>query len=214
MDKFVIRKKKDDTQQSVAFKRGPQDLKQARLHQLQGVVVMEDFHEANIQLTSPEVPPTKKIEILRKLQGKKPGKDILKSTGLGRTVHKLCKSPDPEVARLASEVYHHWKSHILHILHRKPIEVKSDLETEKARHSAQKFLNMGLNNTILAEQLENCVFKKCKKLINKTYNRVIRKIHFTLKNNEELRQTINNLDCDMSGFVDDMHKQVMKVYSQ
>lgn len=211
MDKYVIRTKKDAN--SSASNGSTRGLRQARLHQLQGVVVLEEFHEANTKLTNPDVTPSKKLEILRKIQGKKPGKEVLKSTGIGRTVHKLCKSPNTEVAELASAIYACWKSHVLHILHRKPIEVKSDLETEKARQSAQKLINMGLNNPLLAEQLENYVFKHCKKLINKTYNRVIRKIHFTLKNNEELRETVNNLDCDLSEFVDDMHKQVIKVYS-
>ena len=208
MDKFVIKRSKVTSCES---SRG---MKQASLHQLGGVVILEDLVAANQQLSKPEVAAEEKIKILNKLKNKKPAKEILKSTGIGKTVHRLCRDKNSVVSSLASEVYRFWRTHILHILHRKTIEVESDLETQRGRSSAKKMINMGLDNSMLAEEIEIHVFNKCKKIMNHTYNRVIRKIHFTLKGNEDQRRRVNEMNSDLIEFVDDMYQQVMKVYAK
>lgn len=185
-------------------------MKQASLRQLGGVVVIEELIEANKQLNDPSLETNKKINILKCLKKKKPAKELLKSTGIGKTVHYLSKDKNPEVAAVATEVYQFWKSHVLHILHRKPIEVESDLETKKGRASARKIINLSLENSALAEEIEIHVFNKCKKIMNSTYNRVVRKIHFTMKSNEHLRKEITGFQCDIKGFVAEMYEQVAK----
>ena len=211
MDKFVIRIEKGASSGVKAT--SSKSLKQARLHQLKGVVVIEDFESANQKLSNPEVDVQEKITILSQLKGRKPAKEILKSTGVGRTVHKLCRDSDPTIAALASEVYNFWKTHVLHLLHRKPIEVESDAETQKGRASAKKLINAGLENSMLAEEIEIHVFNQCRKIMNKTYSRIIRKIHFIFKHKEDQRKRVNEMNCDLKDFVDDVFKQVNKVYA-
>ena len=211
MDKFLIRKEKKDTHHQQNGSSSSKGLKQARLHQLKGVVVLEELQTANQQLRDPETPADEKIRILCSLKDRKPGKEILKSTGIGRTVHKLCRDKDPGVASHSNEVYNFWKTHVLHLLHRKPIEVESDVETQRGRASAKKLVNHDLNNSMLAEEIEIHVFNKCKKIMNKTYSRMIRKIHFTLKSDEDQRRRVNEMNCDLKEFVDDVFKQVNKV---
>ena len=169
---------------------------------------------ANTKLSDSNTSSEEKLAILNRLKNKKPAKEILKSTGIGKTVHRLCRDQDPNVATLSSEIYQFWKSHILHILHRKPIEVESDAETQRGRSNAKKLVNRGLENSILAEEIEIHVFKKCKKIMNNTYNRMIRKIHFVLKNDEDQKRRVQEMNCDLKEFVNDVHKQVMRVYAQ
>ncbi|KAL9109134.1 MAG: hypothetical protein Q9227_006225 [Pyrenula ochraceoflavens] len=53
------------------------------------------------------------IGLLRELQkGVKPTEDILRSTGIGKTVNKLKGSSQPEIARLASEIVSKWRQEI------------------------------------------------------------------------------------------------------
>ena len=189
-------------------------MKQARLHQLGGVVILEELQSANKQLSDKNTSSEEKLSILSRLKNKKPAKEILKSTGIGRTVHRLCRNEDTAVAALASEIYQYWKSHILHILQRKPIEVESDAETQRGRSNAKKLVNKSLENSMLSEEIEIHVFKKCKKIMNNTYNRMIRKIHFNLKNDEDQKRRVQEMNCDLKEFVDDVYKQVMRVYSQ
>lgn len=188
-------------------------MKQACLQQLGGVVVLEDLKSANQKLLSADVSNEEKIVILKSLRKKKPAKEILKSTGIGKTVHHMCRDRNHEISSLALEIYEYWKSHVLHILHRKPIEVESDAETQRGRNSARKLINLALENSMIAEEIEIHVFNKCKKIMNRTYNRVIRKIHFSLKGNEAQRQQVSEMNCDLNDFVNDMFHQTMKVYA-
>jgi hypothetical protein len=50
--------------------------------------------------------------------------------------------------------------------------------------------------------------------MNRTYNRVIRKIHFSFKNNEEQRRRVIEMKSDLTEFVDDMYQDVIKVYAK
>ena len=210
MDKFVIKKTKGPTSSSGSVR----SMKQAQLHQLGGVVIIEDLTSANKQLSNPDVSPEDKVSILNKLKNKKPAKEILKSTGIGRTVHRLCRDKNCEVSSAASEIYQFWRTHVLHILHRKPIEVESDAETQRGRSSAKKMIHLALNNSAIAEEIEIHVFNKCKKIMNRTYNRIIRKIHFSFKNNEDQKQRVKEMNGDLKEFVDDMYQDVIKVYAK
>ncbi|KZS12969.1 Transcription elongation factor A N-terminal and central domain-containing protein 2 [Daphnia magna] len=209
MDKFLIKKTKEPPSSGIS--RG---MKQASLHQLGGVVILEDLTSANQQLSNPEISPDQKIYILNKLKNKKPAKEILKSTGIGRTVHRLCRDENPIVSCAANEVYGFWKTHILHLLRRKPIEVESDAETKRGRASAKKMINLALNNSVIAEEIEIHVFNKCKKIMNHTYNRVIRKIHFCFKGNEDQKRRVNEMNSDLKEFVEEMYRDVIKVYAK
>lgn len=209
MDKFLIKKTKEPERSSF-----PRVMKQASLHELGGVVVLEDLTLANQQLSNPEISPDQKLSVLNKLKNKKPAKEILKSTGIGRTVHRLCRHENPTVSTAANEVYRFWKTHILHILRRKPIEVESDAETQRGRSSAKKMINLALDNSAIAEEIEIHVFNKCKKIMNRTYNRVIRKIHFCFKGNEDQKRRVNEMDSDLKQFVEDMYQDVAKVYAK
>jgi len=209
MDKFVIKKSKE-----VSSSGSSRNMKQARLHQLGGVVILEDLASANKQLSNPEVSAEEKVSILSKLKNKKPAKEILKSTGIGRTMHRLCRDKNPAVASAASEIYEYWKTHVLHILRRKPIEVESDAETQRGRASAKKMIHLALNDSMIAEEIEIHVFNKCKKIMNRTYNRIIRKIHFSFKNNEDQRRRVKEMKSDLKEFVDDMYQDVIKVYAK
>lgn len=211
MDRFVVRKEKKDAHHE---KQAVKCLKQSRLHQLKGVVILEELESANKKLNAPETPTDEKIAILSQLKDRKPAKEFLKSTGIGKTVHRLCRHPDPAVASIATTVYNFWKSHVLHILRRKPIEVESDAETQRGRTSAKKLINQGLDNSMLAEEIEIHVFNRCRKIMNKTYSRIVRKIHFTFKHEENQRRRVNEMNCDLKEFVDDMFNQVNKVYGQ
>ena len=208
MDKFVIKKSKE------TVIRTSKTMKQASLHQLGGVVIIEDLIAANSKLSNPDVPPEEKVAVLQSLKHKKPAKEILKSTGIGKTVHRLSRDSNSSVSLHAKELYRFWKTHVLHILHRKPIEVESDLETQQGRSSAKKLINLALQNSVISEEIEIHVFNKCKKIMNNTYNRVIRKIHFTFKNDEDQRNRVNGMNCDLKEFVDDMYQKVMKVYAK
>ncbi|MPC49598.1 Transcription elongation factor A N-terminal and central domain-containing protein 2 [Portunus trituberculatus] len=59
---------------------------------------------------------------------------------LGKTVHKLCRAEEAEVAAAAQQVYTAWKNHILSKVNRPYIEVKCDLKTQKLRSSAKQML--------------------------------------------------------------------------
>ena len=72
---------------------------------LGGVVVLEELQLANTKLSDSNTSPEDKIAILTRLKNKKPAKEILKSTGIGKTVHRLCRHENPAVAALSSEIY-------------------------------------------------------------------------------------------------------------
>lgn len=193
---------------------GNKRLKQAQLKQLGGVVIIEDLISANEKLSDPLTPNEEKIEILNGLKEKKPAKEILKSTKIGKTVHRLCRDESSEVSSVANDLYRMWKSHILHILNRKPIEVQSDEETQRGRANARRLINSGLNDNRLAETIEDLVFKQCNRIMNHTYSRIVRKIHFCLKNDEVQQQKVCKEDCDLKEFVNDIFKNVIKVYAK
>jgi hypothetical protein len=75
-------------------------------------------------------------------------------------------------------------------------------------------IHLALNDSVIAEEIEIHVFNKCKKIMNRTYNRVIRKIHFSFKNNEEQRRRVIEMKSDLTEFVDDMYQDVIKVYAK
>jgi len=214
MDRFVVRGKNN---LSLSVKNSNSDykrLKQAKLKQLGGVVIIEHLISANEKLSDPSTPNEKKIEILNTLKEKKPAKEILKSTKIGKTVHRLCRDDSPEVSSVATDLYQIWKSHILHLLNRKPIEVQSDEETQRGRASARRLINCGLSDSDLAETIEGLVFTQCNRIMNHTYSRIVRKIHFCLKNDQVQLQRVSEKDCDLKEFVNEIFKNVIKVYAK
>ena len=178
------------------------------------MVIIEHLISANEKLSDPSTPNEKKIEILNALKEKKPAKEILKSTKIGKTVHRLCRDDSPEVSSVATDLYQIWKSHILHLLNRKPIEVQSDEETQRGRASARRLINCGLSDSDLAETIEGLVFTQCNRIMNHTYSRIVRKIHFCLKNDQVQLQRVCEKDCDLKEFVNEIFKNVIKVYAK
>ena len=213
MDKFVVRQKKF-TNQSGNGENRTNPLKQTKLHQLAGVVVKEEFQSIRNKLSNAETSAEDKVALLIKLGDKKPSKEVLKSTGIGKVVHKLCRDEDCNVSKTATELYDRWKAHLLHIIQRRPIEVESDLQTKKARANSVKMIDAALNNEDLATSIETEVFRKCKRILNCDYTRLTRKAHFAFKNDESLKERACEDDFDAAAFVDDLHKNMIKIYAE
>lgn len=138
MDKFVIR-----TPREVYKPKPPKNkkfYKQAKIESLQGVVVIEDLERAEVVLNREDVSPGKKVKTLKSLLQKRPAKEVLMKTNIGKTVHKLCKSEDEDIASTASEVYKSWKEHILSKVNRPKLEVACDLKTQNFRASARRMI--------------------------------------------------------------------------
>lgn len=138
MDKFVIRTPRE------AHKPKPKKNRkfyiQSKIESMQGVVVIEDLERAEVLLKREDVSPGKKVKTLRFLLTKRPAKEVLMKTNIGKTVHKLCKHEDEVISSTATEVYKSWKENIMSKVNRPKIEVACDLKTQKFRASARKMI--------------------------------------------------------------------------
>ncbi|XP_076307562.1 transcription elongation factor A N-terminal and central domain-containing protein 2-like [Tachypleus tridentatus] len=103
MDKYVIRNP-ENLGISSGSKSSP-GTKQATLESLKGVVIIEDIIRHKIILELRDQTTNDLLKSLMELDKKQPSKEILISTGIGRTVHKLCKHKEIEVASLAQKIY-------------------------------------------------------------------------------------------------------------
>ncbi|XP_045115058.1 transcription elongation factor A N-terminal and central domain-containing protein 2-like [Portunus trituberculatus] len=138
LDSFVVRSPRVSPATSPS-KKEP-GMRQATLESLKGVVVVEEMKRARVVLERTDVSAELKVDTLQHLLRKTPAKEVLVRTKLGKTVHKLCRAEEAEVAAAAQQVYTAWKNHILSKVNRPYIEVKCDLKTQKLRSSAKQML--------------------------------------------------------------------------
>merc|ERR1719341_3161792 len=250
MDKFVIRTPREAYNPKPKYNR--KFYKQAKIESLQGVVVIEDLERAEVLLKRNDVSPGKKVKTLKTLLQKRPPKETLIKTNIGKTVHKLCKHENEAIASTANEVYKSWKEHILSKVNRPKLEVACDLKTQNFKLSARRMirdamkretdssgensfgeeryktkengkrkreLDVDINihkksckekkndsskkihksskineDTLdaLAEYIERELFQETKRLINNSYKRTVRKLVFSLKHQDELRNSVVN----------------------
>lgn len=148
LDGFIVRSPKVSPASSPT-KKEP-GMRQATLESLKGVVVVEEMERAKVVLERTDVSTELKVDTLNHLLRKNPAKEVLVRTKLGKTVHKLCRDEDAEVAAAAQQVYTAWKTHILSKVNRPYIEVKCDLKTQKLRSSAKQMLLEALQREIEA----------------------------------------------------------------
>lgn len=139
MDKFVVRTPKSSPSSSPT-KRGRMNLKQATIESLKGVVIIEELERAKIILERSDTTQELKVDTLQHLKRKRPAKEVLMKTQIGKTVHKLCKSKDVDVAAAAKEVYKLWKDHVLSKVNKPTIEVRCDAKTQSFRNTARQML--------------------------------------------------------------------------
>jgi len=197
MDKFVIK-----TQRSSFFSSNTQDKKprprQATLHSLSGVVVIEQIIQHKNKLESSSTEDAEKVAILKELVRKSPSTQVLVDTGIGRTVRSLRKSSEGEVKSLAEECYKKWKL----ILERrvelssKKIEVQSDKETTRLREASTKFLASSLGPGVpsrdkTAVRLEKEIYRAANNLVSSGYRRLSRRVIFALKSPENQTNQLN-----------------------
>ena len=178
-------------------------LKQTRLANLSGVVILEDLRRQHQQLKNPEVTQAEKVRVLKSLASKKPSTDILIETGIGKTVRKLSKqSSDPEVAQEAEKVYQLWLQEVEKretLIERGPLEVLCDLKTQNWREKCREFLRASLlkesssvDSSLVSElagTIEKELFDQCQPLKNSkarsAYGKTARRIIFANKNNSK-----------------------------
>ena len=91
MDKFVIKTERKLHSENLIKIDSNKTFKQSTLQSLAGVVVLEEIEKAQEKLQNPNCSIEEKIEILHRLKDKKPSKEVLIKTQIGRTIRKLSK---------------------------------------------------------------------------------------------------------------------------
>ncbi|KAL7630886.1 UNVERIFIED_CONTAM: hypothetical protein RMT77_018825 [Armadillidium vulgare] len=138
MDKYVIKTSRPVGHPSK--NESSKNLRQAKIHNLKGVVVIEDMERAKLLLERKDVEPQVKINTLETLSKKCPSKEVLINTKLGKTVHKLCRDSNIDVANHAKTVYQLWRNNIVSKIDKPMIEVRCDLQTQKLREIARDLI--------------------------------------------------------------------------
>ena len=204
MDKYLVKTPREAPKTAITTP-AVKPNRQSTLHSLPGVVVLEEIQEANEILQSEHVGEEKKIHLLTSLRGKRPAKEILLRVGIGRTVRELSKleSASSRLRELSRQVYKAWREHVEKTIERgnKTVRVQSDTETDRLRAAAAKFVGQSLysekqkqtpKQKHLVESIEKEVFNRSKKLVNKIYRQLSRKIVFALKHKTELRESVTS----------------------
>ncbi|XP_064089588.1 transcription elongation factor A N-terminal and central domain-containing protein 2-like [Macrobrachium nipponense] len=231
MDKFVIRTPRNSPNASPVKKKESR-MKQATIESLTGVVIIEVLERAKVVLERSDVTEELKLDTLESLKRKNPAKEILVKTGIGKTVHKLCKDKNEKIAAMAKEVYLKWKENVLSKVNRPLIEVQCDQKTQNFRRIARQMIlgslrtkhsmgdeekskekkkkSKGESSTskkdcddTLAEFIEREVYQTTNRKCNNSYRRTIRKLVFTLRHNHELRSSVLDSSVTVTDFVKD-----------
>ncbi|XP_061175788.1 transcription elongation factor A N-terminal and central domain-containing protein 2-like [Saccostrea echinata] len=194
MDKFVVRKKRDNTvdKPSGQEKRG---LKQTTIDSLKGVVVVEEIKRAKAILKQPTTTVNQMIECLLGLEKKIPSRKVLMETKIGNVINKLRKHENEEVRQHARQVYVKWKTHFVEHRDRPQIEVQCDLRTEKTRKAGRKFISEALELQAeggLPEIIEREVFFMNNRFLSGQYKKTMRNIWFKLKNDQAIKDQVLN----------------------
>ncbi|KAM5148964.1 transcription elongation factor A N-terminal and central domain-containing protein 2 [Mantella aurantiaca] len=193
MDRFIIRNPKPQEEGTGVKKKGP--LRQATLHSLKRVVVLEDIKRWKCILELPSQTKENLLEALSQLKKKIPSEDIIRTTKIGEAVEALQIHSDSEVSELAKEVYSQWETFLRENRCKPNIEVRSDPATEKLRNNARRMLCESLEKEIddsLAECIEREVFHQSSRLINVHYRRTVRALVFALKHKPEIRAQVKD----------------------
>ena len=161
--------------------------RQATLFALKGVVVIERIKEQNDKLRNPNVNNGEKIKILKELAQKKPATEIIIETGIGKTVRGLSKETEQQLGREAAKVYKLWKKEIQRRENLRRIDVAYDKDTRDSRKSHKRLLRQsGVKGQEFIEALEELIFVKCGKLVNRRYRRMINNAACELRRNKTL----------------------------
>ncbi|KAK8393945.1 hypothetical protein O3P69_006942 [Scylla paramamosain] len=219
LDGFVVRSSKVSPSSSPIKELG---MRQATLESLKGVVVVEEMERARVVLERNDVSTELKVDTLQHLLRKTPAKEVLIKTKLGKTVHKLCRAEEGEVAAAAQQVYTSWKNHILSKVNRPYIEVKCDLKTQKLRSSAKQIKNheegrsgdrgeqreaRGTQDTqqdsvdTIADHLEREVYQVYTRRVDNRYRRTIRSMIFALRHQRDVRKAVVLATLSVEDFV-------------
>uniref|UniRef100_A0A914UW82 TFIIS N-terminal domain-containing protein n=1 Tax=Plectus sambesii TaxID=2011161 RepID=A0A914UW82_9BILA len=139
MDKFLVRTPRVS---SVKKCRSPvkKKLKQAKLESLKGVVVIEQIIATKQILKDTTQDADVLLARLTELSNKLPAVEVLKTTGIGRTVKALYKHDDARVAAAAQRVVQQWTDHIKYIKTRPELEVQVGAAAQAMRDKAKHFL--------------------------------------------------------------------------
>eukprot|EP00794_Sanderia_malayensis_P007840 gene7840-8689_t len=207
MDAFVIKKEKPQQKRKarVAEKK---KLKQVTIKALPRVVVVEDIQRLTVTLNEEHDNVNSMLSALRELKAMKPSREILLSTKIGHRINFLRQHENEAVKSLAREVLKDWKRFYREQRKRETLEVRSDAKSELLRMKARKLLADSLNKQVtdtLPELIERNIYRTCGRRPDNNYKRKVRKLCFTLKNNESTRLkiiegTINIDDFCKQGF--------------
>nr|XP_022317065.1 transcription elongation factor A N-terminal and central domain-containing protein 2-like [Crassostrea virginica] len=192
MDKFVIRKKREDAVEKSSEKT-EKVLKQATIDSLKGVVVVEEIRRAKAILKQSSTTTNQMIECLSELEKKIPSRKVLLETKIGNVINKLRKHENEEIRKHARQVYVKWKSHFVEHRDRPQIEVQCDLKTEKTRKAGRKFISEALelqSDKGLPEIIEREVFYVNNRFLSSCYKRTMRSIWFKLKNDQTVKKQV------------------------
>ncbi|XP_055934093.1 transcription elongation factor A N-terminal and central domain-containing protein 2-like [Argiope bruennichi] len=179
-------------------------MKQATLTSLKGVVVVEDFTRYKNALDNQDETEENVIQILNSLKEKKPGKEVISSTGIDKTLQALENHPNKKIAAEVAELIQMWN--LIGSGKRQPtVEVRYDNLTRHIRRTSVRLFTEALGGHETDEQcadiLEREIFHKCNKFITKSYKRTVRKIVFTLRHQEKKRKALRKSEFTHLQFV-------------
>ena len=110
------------------------------------MIVVEAILHLKCQLESDNTSVEEKLLALRELKAKNPSKNVLLSTGIGRTVNSLRRHENQDICSLAKDIFRKWKQFITKEESIRPvIEVQCDNRTTVLRNKAKEFLANALD---------------------------------------------------------------------
>ncbi|XP_048760558.1 transcription elongation factor A N-terminal and central domain-containing protein 2-like [Ostrea edulis] len=203
MDKFVVRKKRDNGIDK-PLEKERKCLKQATIDSLKGVVVVEEIRRAKAILKQSTTTVDQMLECLSDLEKKIPPRKILLETKIGNVINKLRKHDNEEVRQHARRVYVKWKTHFVEHRDRPQIEVQCDLKTEKTRKAGRKFISEALavpTDRGLPEIIEREVFLINNRFLSGHYKKTMRNMWFKLKNDQTVKDQVLSSSLSVKEFV-------------
>lgn len=173
----------------------PKVLKQATISSLKGVVVVEDFQRHKNVLENPVESKENILKSLSYLKKKKPCGEVISSIGIGETLQNLQKHSDDDVVIAVKDLCNYWK--LDSDKKTQPtIEVRYDNFTRYFRRNAVKLFTSALGGTEedekIADVLEREIFHQNKRLLSKSYKKMVRKIVFALRHRESEKTSLKN----------------------
>ncbi|XP_014666864.1 PREDICTED: transcription elongation factor A N-terminal and central domain-containing protein 2-like [Priapulus caudatus] len=192
MDKFVVRLPRSLPGEASRPKERA-TYKQMTIHDLRGVVVVEDVLRLKAQLELNNQATEVLLSALHEISGKQPSVKVLQEIKIGRSVRRLSNHSDPQVAILARDICASWKSFIRERRSLPMIEVRSDAKTECLRQSARKLIAEALaivETSLIVESIEREVYHQSHRILNSSYRRTIRKLVFRLRAEDATAESV------------------------